>query len=165
MLLAASGMYFFERHVQPVAFGSIPDAMWWAVSTLTTVGYGDVTPQTVGGKMFGALVTIIGVGMVALPTGILASGYAAQANMRLHRYRQEASRALDDGIITQEESLRLEKTRLAMSVSSQTATQILEDERAIQKRTTQPTDADCPHCGKSSSPAKGSQKSVDKLFV
>ena len=170
MLLAASGMYFFERHVQPVAFGSIPDAMWWAVSTLTTVGYGDVTPITVGGKMFGAVVTIIGVGMVALPTGILASGYAAQSSMRLLKYRQEASRALDDGVITQEESLHLEKTRVAMSVSSETASQILDDERATLERasqttTKQPADAGCPHCGKSSSPAKGSPKSVDKLFV
>ncbi len=170
MLLAASGMYFFERHVQPVAFGSIPDAMWWAVSTLTTVGYGDVTPVTVGGKMFGAAVTIIGVGMVALPTGILASGYAAQSSMRLLKYRQEASRALGDGVITQRESLHLEKTRLAMSVSSQTASQILDDERAIheraaQTRTNHAADTDCPNCGKSSSPAKGSPQSVDKLFV
>ncbi len=86
MLLAASGMYFFERHSQPVEFGSIPAAMWWAFSTLTTVGYGDVTPITVGGKMFGSLITVIGIGMVALPTGILASGYAHQIRMRSEQY-------------------------------------------------------------------------------
>ena len=57
MLLAASGSYYFEREMQPVDFGSIPAAMWWAFSTLTTVGYGDVTPITVGGKIFGALIT------------------------------------------------------------------------------------------------------------
>jgi voltage-gated potassium channel len=97
MLLAASGIYFFERHAQPVAFASIPDAMWWAVSTLTTVGYGDITPITAGGKVFGAVITIIGIGMVALPTGILAAGYAAQTRLRSQHYRQEASHALDNG--------------------------------------------------------------------
>lgn len=78
MLLAASGMYFFERESQPEDFGSIPAAMWWAFATLTTVGYGDVTPITVGGKVFGALITVVGIGMVALPTSILASGYTQQ---------------------------------------------------------------------------------------
>lgn len=82
MLLAASGMYFFERQSQPVEFGSIPDAMWWAFSTLTTVGYGDVIPITTAGKIFGSFITVIGVGMVALPTGILASGYAHQIKIR-----------------------------------------------------------------------------------
>ncbi|MEM9209668.1 MAG: ion transporter, partial [Pseudomonadota bacterium] len=73
MLLAASGIYYFERDAQPEDFGSIPAAMWWAFATLTTVGYGDVTPITVGGKVFGACITVVGLGMVALPTGILAS--------------------------------------------------------------------------------------------
>ena len=61
--------------------------MWWAFSTLTTVGYGDVTPITNGGKMFGSLITVIGMGMVALPTGIIASGYAHQMRMRSERYQ------------------------------------------------------------------------------
>ena len=96
MLLAASGIYFFERQAQPVAFGSIPDAMWWAVSTLTTVGYGDVTPTTPGGKIFGAIITVIGIGMVALPTGILASGYSTQSRLRLSLNRHTASQILDE---------------------------------------------------------------------
>ena len=71
--LAACGIYYFEREVQPEDFGSIIGSMWWAVVTLTTVGYGDVYPTTPGGKIFTALVTLIGVGLIAIPSGLLAS--------------------------------------------------------------------------------------------
>ncbi len=75
MFIASAGIYIFEREAQPIAFGSIPASMWWAFVTLTTVGYGDVTPITVGGKVFGALVTICGVGVAAMPAGIFASSF------------------------------------------------------------------------------------------
>lgn len=78
VLLASSAMYVLEREAQPEAFGSIPAAMWWGVVTLTTVGYGDVTPVTALGKMFGASVTIFGIGIFALPTAILAAGFARE---------------------------------------------------------------------------------------
>lgn len=71
--LAACGIHYFERNAQPEAFGSILGAMWWAVVTLTTVGYGDVYPQTAGGKFFTAFVALIGVGIIAIPSGLLAS--------------------------------------------------------------------------------------------
>ncbi len=71
--LAACGIYYFEREAQPEAFGSIPDSMWWAVVTLTTIGYGDVYPSTAGGKFFTALVALVGVGLIAIPSGLLAS--------------------------------------------------------------------------------------------
>ena len=71
--LAACGIHYFEREVQPEKFGSILDSMWWAVVTLTTVGYGDVFPITPGGKIFTAFVTLIGVGLIAIPSGLLAS--------------------------------------------------------------------------------------------
>ena len=71
--LSACGIHFFEREVQPEKFGSILDSMWWAVVTLTTVGYGDAFPVTAGGKVFTAFVTLIGVGLIAIPSGLLAS--------------------------------------------------------------------------------------------
>lgn len=71
--LSACGIHFFERNVQPEKFGSILDSMWWAVVTLTTVGYGDAFPVTPGGKVFTAFVTLIGVGLIAIPSGLLAS--------------------------------------------------------------------------------------------
>ena len=71
--LSACGIHYFERSVQPEKFGSILDSMWWAVVTLTTVGYGDAFPVTAGGKVFTAFVTLIGVGLIAIPSGLLAS--------------------------------------------------------------------------------------------
>ncbi len=71
--LAACGIHYFERNEQPEKFGSIPDAMWWAIVTLTTIGYGDVYPVTAGGKVFTALVALVGVGLIAIPSGLLAS--------------------------------------------------------------------------------------------
>ena len=84
--LAACGIHYFERDVQPEAFGSIIDSMWWAVVTLTTVGYGDVYPETGGGKVFTALVTLIGVGLIAIPSGLLAS---ALTEARVEREKEE----------------------------------------------------------------------------
>ncbi|MEM7620881.1 MAG: cyclic nucleotide-gated ion channel [Pseudomonadota bacterium] len=82
LLFAASGIYFIERSVQPEHFGSIPDAMWWAIATLTTVGYGDVTPVTVLGKLFAGLVMIFGLGMFALPIAIISTGFSQETTKR-----------------------------------------------------------------------------------
>ena len=86
--LAACGIHFFERDAQPEAFGSILDSMWWAVVTLTTVGYGDVFPTTAGGKVFTALVTLVGVGLIAIPSGLLAS---VLTEARVERQKAEES--------------------------------------------------------------------------
>jgi len=67
------GIYFFENEAQPDAFSSIFAAMWWSVATLTTVGYGDIYPITAGGKIFSTFIVFIGLGLVAIPTGIVAS--------------------------------------------------------------------------------------------
>jgi len=78
LLMASCLLYFVERDAQPEAFSSIPAAMWWAVATLTTVGYGDVCPVTVAGKIIAAIVAILGIGMFALPTGILGAGFVEE---------------------------------------------------------------------------------------
>ena len=143
MLLAASGMYYFERQSQPVDFGSIPAAMWWAFATLTTVGYGDVTPVTNGGKVFGALITVVGIGMVALPTSILATGYSRQLKASTQQYRREADRALDDGVISVDEQKDLESLRVDLGLSKHTASQIL-DARRVKRALHDPR---CPNCG------------------
>ena len=72
MLGAATLLYLVERQVQPEAFGSIPRALWWAVETLTTVGYGDVIPVTPLGRLLAALTAVCGIGVIALPAGVLA---------------------------------------------------------------------------------------------
>ncbi len=78
LVVASSLMYFIENAAQPSAFSSIPAAMWWSVATLTTVGYGDIYPVTPMGKFLGALIAILGIGMIALPAGILTTGFAKE---------------------------------------------------------------------------------------
>ena len=75
LLLSSSLLYAVEQQAQPEAFSSIPAAMWWAIATLTTVGYGDIYPVTAWGKLFGALISIFGIGMFALPTGVLGAAF------------------------------------------------------------------------------------------
>ncbi|MEP3278150.1 MAG: cyclic nucleotide-gated ion channel [Stappiaceae bacterium] len=82
VLIAATGIYFIEGDVQPDKFGSVPMAAWWAIATLTTVGFGDVVPITPLGKMFGGVMMIFGLGMFALPIGIMATGFAQQSSQR-----------------------------------------------------------------------------------
>ena len=74
--VAAVGIYFFENPAQPEKFKSIFHSIWWSVTTLTTVGYGDMYPITVGGKIFTAFIVFIGMGMVAIPAGLLASAFS-----------------------------------------------------------------------------------------
>ena len=78
LLFSATGIYFLEREVQPDKFGSIPEAAWWAIATLTTVGYGDVAPITGLGKLFGGVVMLIGLGMFALPIAIISTSFAQE---------------------------------------------------------------------------------------
>lgn len=78
LILCSSAMYFTEHTAQPEAFRSIPATMWWAIVTITSVGYGDVSPITGLGKVVGAIVCMVGVLLVAIPTGILASGFAEE---------------------------------------------------------------------------------------
>lgn len=70
---AAVGIYYFENEAQPDHFSSVFDSLWWSIVTLTTVGYGDVYPITVGGKVFTFFILLIGLGIVAIPTGIISS--------------------------------------------------------------------------------------------
>jgi voltage-gated potassium channel len=78
LFLGSVAVYFFERDVQPATFGNVPAALWWAVVTLTTTGYGDVVPITLPGRMVAAAVMICGLGVFGLWTGILATGFAAE---------------------------------------------------------------------------------------
>lgn len=73
LYLSATGIYYFEHTAQPELFASIFHSMWWAVTTLTTVGYGDMYPITVGGRIFTFIILIIGIGIIAIPAGLLAS--------------------------------------------------------------------------------------------
>lgn len=78
LLFTSTLMYYVENHAQPEQFSSIPETMWWGIATLTTVGYGDVYPITGLGRLLGGAIALLGIGLFALPTGILASGFSEQ---------------------------------------------------------------------------------------
>lgn len=144
LILTASGAYLVEQDAQPFKFGSIPDAMWWATATLTTVGYGDVTPITPLGKFFGACVTIIGIGMAALPAGILASGLADQLRRKREQLSEQYRQALEDGIIDADEERELEELRKTLGLSKQLAAEVLSNMAAHRSK---PQIQHCPYCG------------------
>lgn len=85
LVIASCCMYYLEGEVQPESFSSIPATMWWGVATLTTVGYGDIYPITVAGKFVGACIAILGIGLFALPAGILGSGFIEELHRRERR--------------------------------------------------------------------------------
>lgn len=76
LLFSSCCLYVVEAAAQPEAFGSVPRALWWSIATLTTVGYGDVTPVTAVGKFFAGLTAVAGIGIIAMPTGILAAAFS-----------------------------------------------------------------------------------------
>lgn len=145
LIFAASGAWLAEHTVQPEAFGSIPEAMWWAVATLTTVGYGDVTPITVAGKLFGAIITVIGIGMAALPAGIIASGLNEQIHRRRSSLQREFRKALEDGMICQKEEEDIEALRKQLGLSRRTAESIRE---LVHSEINVKIGTICRHCGK-----------------
>jgi voltage-gated potassium channel len=91
--VGAMALYFVEGHVNPEQFGSIPRALWWAVVTLTTVGYGDAYPVTVLGRVAAGVIAVAGIGIVALPAGIMASAFSDELR---HRH-EKAERAREEG--------------------------------------------------------------------
>ena len=82
LVFQSSLVYYFEREAQPEKYGSIPEAMWWGIVTLTTVGYGDVTPVTLWGRMAGGLTAVMGLCMFAIPVGIIASAFIEAVRRR-----------------------------------------------------------------------------------
>ena len=85
LVLASSLMFYLEQEAQPEKFASIPAAMWWSIITVTTVGYGDVSPVTPLGRLLAGIIALLGIGIFALPAGILGSGFMEQVNQRRNR--------------------------------------------------------------------------------
>ena len=76
LYLTSVGIYYFEKDLQPEEFGSVPQALWWSVVTLTSVGYGDVTPVSTAGKIFTSIILFLGIGLISVPSAILVSAYS-----------------------------------------------------------------------------------------
>ena len=119
LILASSGIYLVEKEAQPEKFGSIPQAMWWSIVTLTTVGYGDAYPITTLGKIFGSVIIILGIGTVALPSGILASAFTEHTRRSQNQYKQELENALKDNKIDKSERNQLNKLAEKLNLSDE----------------------------------------------
>lgn len=152
IIIAAAGVYVVENKAQPEVFSSIPASMWWAVVTLTTVGYGDVTPITPLGRFLGALITILGVGLAALPAGILANGLANELRQRKHKLELRFRELLDDAEIDLiEDQEKIEILRKEVGLSKEQMQDILLE--LIHERKKEQLEQEknkysfCPHCG------------------
>jgi voltage-gated potassium channel len=89
LLVSSTVLYVVEGGTQPEAFGSIPRTMWWAIVTLTTVGYGDAYPITVIGRICAGMTAVAGIGVIAMPTGILASAFSDTLQRHRHEHVHE----------------------------------------------------------------------------
>lgn len=90
LYLSAVGIYYCEREAQPEVFKSVFHSLWWSVVTLTTVGYGDMYPITTGGKIFTFFILLVGLGLVSVPAGLVASSLSAARNIELENERAES---------------------------------------------------------------------------
>ena len=119
LIISSSGMYIVEKDIQPDKFGSIPQSMWWSIVTLTTVGYGDVYPVTTMGKFFGSIIIILGIGTVALPSGILASAFTEYTRRNQKKYEDKLKFMLSDNIIDDEERKELNELSEKLNLSDE----------------------------------------------
>ena len=143
VIISASLMYTLERGAQPEAFNSIPHSIWWAVVTMTTVGYGDVTPVTLGGRLLASLIMLLGVGIVALPAGMLAARFGEELQIRKDRMRAQILHALEDGMVHDWEREELEQVAKELGLSLSALDHLIDLQKAQQNVVTK-----CPHCGK-----------------
>lgn len=152
IVTASSGIYLVENQAQPEVFESIPKSMWWAVVTLTTVGYGDVIPITTTGKILGAVITILGVGLAALPAGILATGLANELSQRKEELEQRFREMLLEGDMDLvQNQMKIEGMRKELGLDKEQAQDIVLQvmrELHLEKRESDLRKKNfCPHCG------------------
>lgn len=143
IIIAASLMYSLESEAQPEVFGNILHSIWWAVVTMTTVGYGDVTPVTTLGKVVATVIMLIGVALVALPTAILAAGFSEELRERKRHLDARVKDVLSDGVIDRDEYRELKEITEKLELRPED----LKHTIAFLKKSS--SNGKCPHCGKS----------------
>ncbi len=148
LIIASSCIYLLEHKIQPEVFGTIPKSMWWSMVTLATVGYGDAVPITPLGRMFSGLIMLIGIGIVAMPAGILASAFSAQLHQNRNSFRMAVKIALRDGVIGPKEYAELKALQEKYDLSAEDAKEIIQNQfKRLAKNKEKPLQH-CPHCKK-----------------
>ena len=133
-ILSSTLMYFAEYRTHPTGFQSIPDSMYWALITLTTVGYGDITPITVAGKLIAVGSAILGVIVVALVTGIVASSFNSQMERRNIIFEDQVRKALLDGILDHTEKADLERLRKEFGMTKRRADALINQVQSMRAK-------------------------------
>ena len=126
-ILSSALMYYAEGDAQPEKLASIPHAIYWSLITLTTVGYGDISPVTTFGKIISSVTALLGVATVAMFTGIIASAFSKQVERRRMIYQQELEKAYEDGVLSRDEDALLTELKKRFDLSE-------EDVESIKKR-------------------------------
>ena len=133
-ILSSTLIYFAEYRTHPTGFQSIPDSMYWALITLTTVGYGDITPITVAGKFIAVGSAILGVIVVALVTGIVASSFNSQMERRNIIFEDQVRKALLDGILDHTEKADLERLRKEFGMTKRRADALINQVQSMRAK-------------------------------
>mmetsp|Transcript_38357 Transcript_38357/g.115934 ORF Transcript_38357/g.115934 Transcript_38357/m.115934 type:complete len:203 (+) Transcript_38357:3-611(+) len=152
LVMASTAMYYIENAAQPHVFASIPQTMWWSVTAMTTVGYGDILPVTVPGKVLGSCVAFLGVGLFALPSGIISSGFVEVLEEERQAESEEIADMLDEDQACLEQlhgdvaSLRaaVEALQSGLEQEQDANRAILRDQRQILLRIRQPSPETVP---------------------
>jgi len=142
LVMSASLLYMLENEAQPTVFSSIPAAMWWAVETLTTVGYGDMVPVTAAGKIIGGVVSVVGIGTLALFSGLITVSFMDQLRLRREQFRRVLEHRLAAGPLSRDEIRSIERFGDRLGLPGQEA-----EEAITAMAAAKPGVATCPHCG------------------
>jgi voltage-gated potassium channel len=142
IIIAASIMQFVEGKAQPGHFGSIMQSFWWAVVTMTTVGYGDVIPITAIGKVISTFIMLAGVALVALPAGMLAGRFGEELRQRKENLDAQITKVLADGPIDMEDYEALERLANQLEIDPEDL------QHSIIQLKQGHHSGKCPHCGK-----------------
>ena len=144
ILVAAIAMFSLENEVQPDKFPDVAASIWWAVVTLTTVGYGDIVPISYGGKVLGVFIMLMGVGIVALPAAMLAARFSEEIRVRGNELSVTVADFVKDGDLNVAEKGELEKLRKELGVSESALERMVDIEKSRKASI-----KNCPHCGES----------------
>lgn len=143
ILFSACLMFILEGDAQPEAFSSVGASIWWAVVTLTTVGYGDVTPVTSLGKLLGAVIMLLGVCTVALPAAMLAGRFSEEIHSRRSQLERLVAEYVDDGLLESSERAEIDRVGRELGIPIETVERIVAGQRSPRRQARL-----CPHCGK-----------------